>query len=80
MQPLAAASASGVSLSAASISIAVITAGLRVAIASARKSPYLVCVPSVSSDAIDVRLSLTSLAKSGILFFKASIDMSLTPP
>ena len=71
----AAASAAGVRLSVASPSIVAITTGLRVAIAQARNSPYLAWGSSVSSDAIDVRLSLTSLAKSGMLSFNVSIDI-----
>src|ERR1700739_3344090 len=62
-------------LSAASASNAAITRALRWAIAAARNRPYFVCVPTVSSAAIDDRLSLTSLAKSGIPSVNVWIDM-----
>lgn len=46
-----------------------VTIGLRAAIAFDSNRPYLLCGDNVSSAIIDARLSLTSLAKSGIWSF-----------
>lgn len=59
----AASTAAGVITTPAAVSIAAVTIGLRVAIALASNSPYLLCGDRVSSAIIGARLSLTSLAE-----------------